>query len=69
MDRHPRRPDLRFALAAARPRGSLWQRRREGEVREGLRRGLDQGDEPRPLRPALIVFFGLRQKSGRRVKI
>ena len=24
MDRHPRRPGLRFALAAPRARGSLW---------------------------------------------
>ena len=29
------------------------QRRREGEVRAGLRRGLDQGDERRSLRPRL----------------
>ncbi len=53
VDRHPRRPDLRFALAASRLRGSLWVQRLEGEVREGLRRGVDQGDEPRPLRPRL----------------
>ena len=45
VDRHPRRPDLRLALAAARPRGSLCLRGLEGEVREGLRRGVDQGDE------------------------
>ncbi|WDT80415.1 MAG: hypothetical protein MPW14_00985 [Candidatus Manganitrophus sp.] len=31
------------------------QRRREGEVRARLRRRLDQGDEPRPLRPGLTV--------------
>ena len=55
MDRHPRRPDLRLALAAARARGSLWLRGREGEVREGLRGGLDQGDERRPLRPCVIA--------------
>ena len=51
VDRHPRRPDLRLALAASRLRGSLCVRGLEGEVREGLRRGLDQGDERRPLRP------------------
>ena len=27
----------------------------EGEVRERLRRGLEQGDEPRPLRPGVSV--------------
>ena len=45
VDRHPCRPDLRFALAAARARGSLCLRGREGEVRERLRGGVDQGDE------------------------
>ena len=45
VDRHARRPDLRFALAAARLRGGLCLRGLEGEVREGLRGGLDQGDE------------------------
>ena len=54
VDRHPRRPDLRLALAAARLRGGLCVRRRQAEVREGLRRGVDQGDEPRPLRSPLI---------------
>ena len=51
VDRDPRRPDLRLALAASRVRRSLCVRRREGEVREGLRQGVDQGDERRPLRP------------------
>ena len=37
--------DLRLALATARARGSLWRERREGEVREGLRRRVGQGDE------------------------
>ncbi len=54
MDRHPRRPRLRLALAvAARLGRSLCQRRCPGEVRQRLRRGLDQGDERRPLRPRL----------------
>src|SRR5215472_4184219 len=79
MDRHPCRSDLRFALAIARPRGGLCVRGREGEVCERLRRGVDQGDEPRPLRPRLISaerFSGLHvslletieKKSGRRLK-
>ena len=50
VDRHPRRPDLRLQLAAPRGCGSLRGKRLEGEVREGLREGVDQGDEPRPLR-------------------
>ena len=54
MDRHACRPDLRFALAAARPRGSLCVRGLEGEVCERLRGGVDQGDGRRSLRPRLI---------------
>ena len=53
VDRHPCRPDLRFALATARPRGSLCILGREGEVRERLRGGVEQGDEPRSLRGGL----------------
>ena len=45
VDRHSRRPDLRLALAAPRLRGSLCVLGLEGEVREGLRGGMDQGDE------------------------
>ena len=45
VDRHPRRPDLRLALATAGAGGSLCVRGLEGEVREGLRGRLDQGDE------------------------
>jgi catalase-peroxidase len=33
----------------------LRQRRREREVRARLRRGLEQGDEPRPLRPRMSI--------------
>ena len=40
------------------------QRRRAGEVRAGLRGGLDQGDEPRPLRSEVSE---LRAESGRKV--
>ena len=50
VDRHARRPRVRLELAAARPRRGLCERGREGEVRAGLRGGVDQGDEPRPLR-------------------
>ena len=36
------------------------QRRREGEIRQGLRRGVDQGDERRPLRPRVNFRAGAR---------
>ena len=47
----PHRPDLRVEQPAARDRRSLCREGQRGEVRERLRRGLDQGDERRPLRP------------------
>jgi hypothetical protein len=49
------RVDLIFGshLATARPRGSLWVRGFEREVRERLRGGMGQGDEPGPLRSRL----------------
>ena len=47
-------PDLRLALAASRAGGGLWLRGLAAEVRERLRGGVDQGDEPRPLRSCLI---------------
>ncbi len=62
VDCNARRPDLRVALAAPRLRGSLCLRRLEGEVREGLRGGLEQGDERRPLRHR----SGLRPGNARR---
>jgi hypothetical protein len=43
-------------------------RRREGEVREGLRGGVDQGDERRSLRPRLTcgeVLISLQEGNGR----
>ena len=55
VDRDARRPDLRLALAASCLCRGLCLRRREGEVRQGLRGGLDQGDERRPLRPAALI--------------
>src|ERR1700679_816208 len=49
MDGYPRRPHLRFALAAARLCGSLRMLGLAGEVREGLRCRVVQGDESRSL--------------------
>jgi catalase-peroxidase len=54
VDRHPRRSGLRIALAAPRLCGSLCLRGFEGEIREGFRRGLDQGDERGSLRPRRV---------------
>ncbi len=56
VDRHTCRPDLRFELRAARPRGSLCVRGFQGEVCERLRGGVDQSDEPRSLRPRLSAL-------------
>ncbi len=53
VDRDARRSHLRLARAAQGAGRGLWVVRREGEVREGLRQGLGQGHEPRPLRPRL----------------
>src|SRR5579864_9129404 len=53
VDGNPRRPSLRLELAAPSNRGSLWLRGLQGEVCERLRGGVEQGDEPRPLRPCL----------------
>src|SRR5689334_16676032 len=57
MDRHPCRPCLRCAFAAPRIRGSVWLRRFAGEVRKGLRGGMDEGDERRSLRSRLTVTY------------
>jgi catalase-peroxidase len=62
VDRHPRRPDLRIAFPAPRHRGSLWKRRRQGEVCQGLRQGVDQGDERGSLRPRVEIDFRFRLK-------
>ena len=53
VDGHGRRSCLRFQLPAPRHRGSLCVRRLEGGVCEGLRGCVEQGDEPRSLRPGL----------------
>ena len=65
VDRHACRPDLRFALAAARLCGGLCLRGREGEVRAGLRGGLDQGDERRSLRPCTDRSASVEKRNGR----
>jgi catalase-peroxidase len=51
VDRNPGRPGVRLQLAASRGVGGLCVEGRQGEVRARLRRGLDQGDERRPVRP------------------
>ena len=43
--------------AAPRPRRGLRLRRRAGEVRARLRRRVEQGHEPRPVRPSLKPLF------------
>src|SRR6202041_717818 len=50
MDGDAGRPDLRLAIRTARGRGGLRLRRRQEEVRERLRRRLEQGDDAGPLR-------------------
>ena len=49
VDRHRRRPGLRFQLRAAGDRRGLRLRRRRGGVRGRLRSRLGQGDEPGPV--------------------
>ena len=55
VDRHACRSRLRLELPAPRPGGGLRKLGCPGEVRPGLRRGLDQGDEPRSLRPGVTL--------------
>ena len=52
---HPRRPPLRFELAAPGDCRGLRAGRCAGGVRAGLRGGLEQGHERGPLRPCLIL--------------
>src|SRR5262249_19640809 len=63
VDRNPRRSDLRLELPAPRAGGGLRERRREAEVRRGLRRRLDQGDEPGSLRSRVTGEGRLVPKS------
>ena len=53
VDRHARRSRVRFELRAARAGRGVRKRGRAEEVRRRLRRGLEQGDEPRSLRHGL----------------
>ena len=55
VDRHARGPHLRLELPAPRVRGGLRELGRAGAVRQGFRGGVEQGDEPRPIRRLLIA--------------
>ena len=55
VDGYPRGSGLRLELPAPSFGRSLWVCGRPGEVRARLCSGLEQGDEPRPLRPRLIA--------------
>jgi len=55
VDRQPRRPGVRLELRAARGRRGLRERRRQGEVRSGLRGRVGQGHGSRQVR-RLIKF-------------
>ena len=48
VDRHPRRSHFRLQFPAQGARRILRERRRPGQIRAGLRIGLEQGDERRP---------------------
>ena len=70
MDGHARRLDLRIELATARDRRSLCVRRCQGKVHARFHRRMDQGDEPRPVRPGLrrrgvpAIVVGNRQQNS-----
>ena len=55
VDRHARRSRVRLELSAAQPRRGLRELGRAGQVRPRLRRRVDEGDEPRPLRYAVVA--------------
>ena len=59
VDRHPRGPGVRLQLGAARLCRGLCQADGKEKFVAGLRRRLDEGDEPRPLRPGLM-----RRRAG-----
>src|SRR5262249_13636215 len=63
VDRHRGGPRLRCQLTAPRDRRGLRLRRREQAVRARLRRGMGQGDEPRPLRPSSLTFVTSSPRS------
>ena len=55
VDGHARRPGVRVEFRVARGLGGLCLGRWQGEVRAGLRQGLEQGDDARPLRFDQVV--------------
>ena len=59
VDRHRRRPGVRFQLAAARAGRGLCQQRCAGAFREGIRGGVEQGHGPGPLRPEVMPVRSL----------
>jgi catalase-peroxidase len=65
VDRDRRRPRLRFELAAPSHLGGVRGRRRTGEVRAGLRGRVDQGHEPRSVRPRARAGVGDPGAGGR----
>src|SRR5579872_4555644 len=58
VDCYSRGLDLRFALATARPGGSLCVRGREGEVCERLRIRVEQSNERRSVRSSSLRSAG-----------
>ena len=62
--RHTRRSRVRLELGAARASRGLWLRGCTGQVRARLRRGLEQGDEPRPLRSDAALARRYQQIAG-----
>ena len=60
--------DLRLQLRAARGCRVLRGRRRAGGLRARLHRGMDQGDDAGPLRPALIGGVELLERRGSRCR-
>src|SRR5690349_16786476 len=65
MDGDCRRPRVRLAWPAARHRRGLRLGRRQGAVRARLRRRLDQGHEPRSVRPAPQLKRAIRATAPR----
>src|ERR1700722_5753977 len=64
VDRHPRRSDLRLALATARAGGSLCMHGLQGEIRQRLRNSMGEGDELGPLRRRLIRQMSIALKAS-----
>src|SRR5687768_13583699 len=64
MDGDPGGPGVWLQLRAARPGRGVRVRRWEGDVRARLRGGVDEGDEPRSLRPGLKCGAGRAVSRG-----